>query len=129
MSIMLLSIKPEYVEKIMRGEKQYEFRKNQCRKDVRIILFYASAPKKRVVGKAEIETVYVNTPKEIWKLTKGTAGITKKLFFEYYQNSVKAVAYKLTNVVMYDKPRTLSYYGVLHAPQSFVYLLTERTKL
>ena len=49
MSRMLLSIKPEYVNKIVAGKKKYEFRKFHCREDVDTIVIYATAPVKQVI--------------------------------------------------------------------------------
>ncbi len=50
------------------------------------------------------------------------AGITKKFYFSYYSGKDKAIAYKLKNVVIYEKPKAFSDYGIRQAPQSFVYL-------
>ena len=47
MSRMLLSIKPEYVNKIISGKKKYEFRKFHCREGIDTIVIYATAPMKK----------------------------------------------------------------------------------
>ena len=86
------------------------------------IIFYASAPQKEVVGEALIDEILEGTPKEIWEIAKTAAGITKKFYFSYYSGKDKAIAYKLKNVVIYEKPKALSDYGIRQAPQSFVYL-------
>ena len=49
---ILLSIKPEYVEKILKGEKRYEFRRKLCQKEVDKIYIYETSPVKKVVGEA-----------------------------------------------------------------------------
>ena len=54
---MLLSINPEYVGRILRGEKEYEYRKFRCRSDVNKIVIYATAPQKQVVAEAEISEI------------------------------------------------------------------------
>lgn len=86
------------------------------------IIFYASAPQKEVVGEALIDEILEGTPKEIWEIAKTAAGITKKFYFPYYSGKDKAIAYKLKNVEIYEKPKALSDYGIRQAPQSFVYL-------
>ena len=49
----LLSVKPEYAEKILSGEKIYEFRRRIFkRKDVDILVIYATRPQCRVVADA-----------------------------------------------------------------------------
>ena len=55
---VLLSIKPEFVEKIFAGTKKYEFRKSLFKKSgVKYVVIYASAPIKRVVGEFEIDDI------------------------------------------------------------------------
>lgn len=122
MSAMLLSIKPQYVKKILEGEKKYEFRKSKPQKAVNQIIIYASSPQKMVVGEATIEEIIEGPPKEIWEIAKSASGITKKDFLAYYKGKEKAFAYKLKNVMIYNHPKNLSFYGISQAPQSFVYL-------
>ena len=122
MSTMLLSIKPVYAKIILQGKKQFEFRKNRCKEGIDRIIFYASSPQKEVVGEAEIDEILEDTPARIWEQTKSAAGVSKKFFDNYYSGKKKAIAYRLKNVIVYDKPHLLSDYGIEHAPQSFVYL-------
>lgn len=122
MSTMLLSIKPEYAKAILEGRKEYEFRKRRCKVGVDKIVFYATAPQSEIVGEAEIEEIIVGSPAEIWELAKKAAGITREKYCKYYQGRHIAVAYKLTNVVVYNPPKKLSDYGIDHVPQSFIYL-------
>ena len=122
MSTMLLSIKPEYAKVILQGKKQFEFRKTRCKEGTNRIIFYASSPQKEVVGEAEIDEILEDTPARIWEQAKSAAGVSKKFFNTYYAGKNKAIAYRLKNVVVYDKPHALSDYGIKHAPQSFVYV-------
>lgn len=122
MCTILLSINPNYVEKIMNGTKIYEFRKRACKRHVDKIIIYSTTPVMKVVGEAEVEDVLVDKPSEIWKVTKRESGIDKDFFDNYYQNRDEAVVYKLTNIVKYLIPKELKDYGVRCAPQSFQYL-------
>lgn len=122
MSTMLLSIKPQYAKVILEGKKRFEFRKSRPKNGVDKIIFYASSPQQEVVGEADIEEILEGTPSEIWKIAKSAAGITKKFFFSYYEGKDKAIAYKLTNIKVYDEPKALSDYGIKQAPQSYVYI-------
>lgn len=122
MSTMLLSIKPEYAKVILEGEKEYEFRKRRCKAGVNKIVFYATAPQSQIVGEAEIEEIIEGSPTKIWELAKKAAGITHAKYRKYYHGYRNAVAYKLTNVVIYDPPKKLSDFGIDHVPQSFIYL-------
>ena len=119
---MLLSINPEYVESILAGTKLYEYRKFRCRDDVDKIIIYATAPQKQVVAEAEIEYVIEDDVLNVWRQTKQHSGITYSFFIKYYKGKKKAVAYRLKNVVLYDKPLSLEDIGVSCAPQSYCYL-------
>lgn len=119
---ILLSINPEHVENIFDGKKKYEYRKTQCKRKVDKIIIYSTSPVMKVVGEAVVKEVLVAEPKEIWEKTKKQSGIDKKFYDKYYHNKALAVAYQLTNIVKYDKPKELVEYGIKAAPQSFVYV-------
>ena len=55
---VILSIKPEFVEKIINGEKKFEYRRKIFKKDVEKVLIYASSPIKLVVGELHVERYY-----------------------------------------------------------------------
>lgn len=122
MCAILLSINPEYVGRIMCGEKKYEFRKNLCKRKVDKIIIYSTSPVMKVVGEAEVEDILVDEPKKIWSITKEASGIKKAFFDEYYEGRKQAIAYKLNHIVEYEKPKMLEDYGINVAPQSFCYL-------
>lgn len=121
---MLLSINPEYVESILAGTKLYEYRKFRCRDDVDKIIIYATAPQKQVVAEAEIEYIVEDEILNVWHQTKKYSGITYSFFRKYYKGKKKAIAYRLKNVTVYDKPLSLKDIGVSCAPQSYCYLPT-----
>jgi predicted transcriptional regulator len=119
---VLLSINPEHVENILNGTKHYEFRKVRCREDVRKMLIYSTAPEKMVVAEAFIEDIIEDTIDAVWQLTCELAGISKEFYEAYYEGKEKAVAYRLTDVKKFSKPKLLSDYGLRCAPQSFAYV-------
>lgn len=79
MSKMLLSIKPEYVKKILSGKKKYEFRKFHCHDDVDTIVIYCTSPVKKVVAEAKLLNIIEGTSADVWEKTKGFGGISKSL--------------------------------------------------
>jgi len=119
---ILISIKPEFVESIMKGKKDFEFRKVECKRKVDKIIIYSTSPVMQVVGEADVEEVLIDSPEEIWGITEKRAGISKNFFDEYYKDKAKAVAYKLNNIKKYDEPLTLERFGLSVAPQSFAYI-------
>lgn len=77
---VLLSIKPEFVEEIISGNKRFEYRKNIFkRKDVSSVVVYATKPYGKVVGEFEIEDIIMDNPKNIWKQTKEYSGDRKSV--------------------------------------------------
>ena len=59
MSTILMSIKPEYVNKIFDGTKRYEYRKKLCKQRIDKIIVYSSSPIKKIVGELIIEVYYI----------------------------------------------------------------------
>lgn len=123
---VLLSIKPEYANKILSGDKHYEFRKVIFKdKNVKSVVIYATMPVGKVIGEFDVEHIIQDNPKSLWKLTKEHSGITKLFFDEYFYGRDKAFAIKVKNPFKYQTPlalNTLLSNGI--APQSFCYLRT-----
>ena len=85
MSRMLLSIKPEYVNKIVAGKKKYEFRKFHCREGIDTIVIYATAPMKKVIGEVALLDIIEGDVGYVWHETRGFGGILKKDYKAYYK--------------------------------------------
>lgn len=119
---ILLSINPEHVENIFKGNKKYEYRKIKCKRKIDKIIIYSTHPVMKVVGEAEVERIIEDSPKEVWKQTKQKAGIKKKFYDKYYDNKSVAIAYQLTNIRKYEEPKSLQDYGVKVPPQSYIYI-------
>ncbi len=121
---VLLSIKPEYAEKILKGEKRFEFRKVVFKNpSVRTVVIYATMPVGKVIGEFDIDEIISASPNEIWNLTDQYSGITKRFFTEYFDGREIAHAIKIKKTKRYDEPIDLLKilpHGI--APQSFCYL-------
>jgi len=120
---VLLSIKPEFAEKILSGEKRFEFRRVMPKRDVERVVVYASSPVCRIVGEFTVRRVMTATPGKLWKLTRTHAGIEKHFFEAYFMGRDEAHAFEVDEARRYDEPidpRKLS--RAFRAPQSFVYL-------
>lgn len=91
----LLSVKPEYAEKILSGEKIYEFRRRIFkRKDVDILVIYATRPQCRVVAEARIGGIMESTPEDIWKRTNRYGGISHDRFMDYFAGRETALCHR-----------------------------------
>ena len=120
---VLLSIKPEFAEKIFDGTKKYEFRRSVFKNpDVKTIVVYASSPVQRVIGEFEVELILNHDLKTLWELTKESAGITKQFFFDYFNNKNNGFAIKIKNTIKYKESLCLKSNFNATPPQSFMYI-------
>lgn len=120
---ILLSIKPEFAEKIFNGTKKYEFRRTIFKNEmVRTVVVYASSPHKRVIGEFEIEKILEEKIDVLWATTRETSGITERLFLKYFNKKERGYAIKIKNTLRYDKELSISDLSHTHPPQSFIYL-------
>ena len=133
---MLLSIKPEFAEKIFSGEKRIEFRKKMWKNynvlraiDAQKIYLYVTAPVKRIRGYFKYDHVRIGNPSKIWKECNLLAGITKKEFQKYFMykdfeyQTKTAFAIRIKSTVKFNKPinpRKLS--PGFKSPQNYYYL-------
>lgn len=119
---IILSIHPEFVKKIIDGTKKYEYRRRIPKKDITKIYIYETCPTKKIIGEVRVAEIIKEEPSNLWKLTKQQSGIKKKFFDEYFKGLSIAYAYKIDDLLIYDKPRDLSDYGLKQAPQSYAYV-------
>lgn len=122
MSTILLPIKPKYVDKILNKTKLYEYRKVVCKRELDKIIIYSTYPIKKVVGEVKVEKVISSSPLLLWEETKEYSGISEYEYFKYFKGKSVAYAYKLGEVIIYKKQKTLNEIGINYSPQSFVYL-------
>lgn len=120
---VLLSIKPEFSERIFDGTKLFEYRK--ClfkRDDIETIVVYASSPICRVIGEFTISGILSDTPSNLWEQTSDGAGIDQDFFKDYFKNRAIGHAIQIGKIKKYRKAKFLSDFLVNQAPQSFVYI-------
>ncbi len=121
---VLLSIKPEFAEKIFNGTKKFEFRKSIFKNtNVEKIVVYASYPVQKVVGEFEIEEILEAKPSQLWQITQDFSGISKQYFDQYFTVREKGYAIKINNIKKYKSPLNLKDdLGINFPPQSYMYL-------
>jgi predicted transcriptional regulator len=120
---VLLSIKPEYANKIFSGQKKYEYRRSIFKRgDIKKVLVYATAPLSKVIGEFEVDKIIYDELTELWEETRDDSGISEEFFYSYFKEKNKGYAIKIKNFVRYKSPLNLkTQFGVL-PPQSFIYL-------
>ena len=123
MKTVLLSIKPEFAEKIFDGSKKFEFRKAIFKDtEVQKVVVYASSPVKKVIGEFSIADILNDDVETIWNETARYSGITHDFYLSYFSNRDKAYAIKIGKTKRYRQARNLSDYNLSFAPQSFAYI-------
>ena len=125
MRAILLSIKPEYVEKIIAETKKYEYRKRLAKCNIDLIFIDRTHPVMKVVASVKVEGTTSAAPSTLWEQTKSVAGISRKKYREYFKGCKVAYAYKLGNVQIFDPPKNLQDFDIVLPPQSFVYIESE----
>lgn len=131
---VLLSIKPEYVERIFSGEKTVELRR-VVPKSVTPnsdLIIYSTSPEKSIVGRAKIEKIERLPVAKLWNEIKDCAGIERKAFFAYFEGKSHGYALFLTKVKQFTHAYPLS--GLREnlnftPPQSFMYPSSELLKV
>ncbi|OTN84000.1 hypothetical protein A5819_003554 [Enterococcus sp. 7E2_DIV0204] len=120
---VLLSIKPEFVEKIIAGTKRFEYRSRMFKnKNVSSVIIYSTVPVGKVIGEFTIEDIIEDTPEKLWQRTKEYSGITESFFKGYFSGKEKGYAIQIKNFLEYERPLDLKEIGVGAAPQSFKYI-------
>jgi len=121
---VLLSIKPEYANSILDGTKRYEFRRRIHRNShVHTVVIYATKPIGKVVGEFSIKHVHSESPNQLWERTKNYSGISKRLFFKYFQGRDVGHAIEVNHVRRYHEPMLIEDFlpsGI--PPQSYAYI-------
>ncbi|MCD2421248.1 hypothetical protein LQ567_00635 [Niabella pedocola] len=120
---VLLSIKPEFANKIFEGTKLFEFRRSIFKNtNVKKVVVYASSPVQKVIGEFEIDFILKSKLEELWNETQEFSGITREYFFQYFSNKEEGFAIKIKNQRKYKHPKSLKDDYNLLPPQSFLYL-------
>lgn len=119
----LLSIKPEHVEAIARGEKRFEFRRRGFARRVDTVLVYATAPVMRLVMVFQAGTIMRRSPPSVWRTCRAFSGLTKGEFDKYFSGTDEAIAISIDSFVSFDQPIDPDdvFEGFV-APQSFRYV-------
>jgi predicted transcriptional regulator len=126
-NILLLSIKPEYANKIFEGLKTVELRRVRPRlREDDIVIVYASCPEKALVGWFEVEEIIEEHPNKLWNKVENKAGINRKTFDTYYQGASLGYGIILKRTFPFEQPIDLEIikqkWSEFRPPQSYHYL-------
>ena len=120
---VVLSIKPEFANKIFDGSKKYEFRKAIFKNsNIKTVVVYASSPVQQVIGEFQIEKIINHDLDTLWQLTHQDSGISEDYFYAYFAQKEIGYAIKIKSTKKYKQPKCLREDFNLVPPQSFAYL-------
>lgn len=119
---IILSIHPNHIDKILSGEKRYEYRK-RIPQDINYLIVYATAPTKKVVALIEVDMVIKDTPQNIWDLTQNESGVSYEFFMNYFNDLSIGYAIKFRKIYKLTNPIEITFIdAVKGAPQSYQYV-------
>lgn len=120
---ILLSIKPEYTEKIFSGEKKFEFRKQKPKENFNTVFVYESSPSKSIIGYFSVKKIISGSPEKIWKTCKDKGGIKKESYFAYCEDKDVIHAIEIDKIFEFDSPiNPFEIHSNFKPPQNFSYL-------
>ncbi|MBQ6628292.1 MAG: hypothetical protein IJH65_05680 [Methanobrevibacter sp.] len=116
---LIISIKPQFVQKIISGEKKYEFRRRIYKQEVDKIYIYQTLPDAKIVAYFTPGKIVKDTPQNLWKNFKEVSGTTEEHLLNYLHDKDEAYAIEITNLKIFEEPFIPK--GIL-APQSYKYI-------
>ncbi len=127
--MLLLSIRPRFVNSILAGQKTFELRRRQPRLNVKEALVYATSPRMEFVARFRIAKVTHAPLKTLWQLVGDAACVSRSEFDAYYSGLDFGTAIHISDVIELHRPVTLDQVRAViqdfHPPQSFRYLSNE----
>jgi predicted transcriptional regulator len=121
---VLLSIKPEFAQRIFDGNKKYEYRKTIFKRGpIDKVLIYVTSPVCVIMGEFEIDEILSDRPHNLWRKTSRFAGVSKEFFLDYFTGRYNGYAIRIKSSRKYRipiNPRELLI--GFKPPQSFLYI-------
>lgn len=119
---LIISIKPQFVSKIISKEKNTNLERIFLKKPVEKIFIYSTVPDKEIVGYFECDKVIEDTPDNLWNNFSNDAGISKQNFFEYFLEKEKGFAMEISKLTLFKDHIDVDDICGFVAPQSFKYV-------
>jgi len=120
---ILLSIKPEYSQKIFNGQKKYEFRRRRPKSTVKTVIVYVSSPIQHIVGGFSVRRIHSGSPNFIWEKCKDSSGIEKDDYLNYCNGTDIVHAFEIEETFELKQPiNPFKILSDFKPPQNFLYL-------
>ena len=100
MRTALMSIKPAYSDRILAREKSFELRRTPVKmEEGDLVIVYASAPVKAVVGAFRVAGVKRDAPERLWAEHSADFGIEEEDYRDYFAGASLCHAIEVADVV------------------------------
>lgn len=130
MNAVLLSLKPNFAERILEGHKTAEVRRRfpNLPPTTRVFI-YASSPSRAVLGSFILDAVHVGAPSTLWDQFGARLDINREYFDRYLEGTSSGSVLEVGTAVRWEQPIPLaqlrSAVGI-EPPQSYRYLNLEQ---
>lgn len=126
---VLMSVKPQYANAIMCGQKKVEFRRQIFDQNVERVYVYASHPVKKLVGYFDIDKVDCESPLVLWNTYNKVGSIAKTDYAAYFNNCNYgyAIIVKCANRFSKDYLVSEIFGENFRVPQSYRYINNIKT--
>lgn len=124
LKVALISIRPNFVAKILAGEKRLEFRRSWASEQVDVLVIYSSSPVQRIVASVNVVGVTEGSPTALWGLAQEKGGgVPRQLLYDYFEGKKTGFAIEIADVLEFEQPvDPKKLFNNFIAPQSFRYL-------
>jgi predicted transcriptional regulator len=103
---LFLPIDPEWAIAILRGTKKWELRTKRPAIDRGdVVVVYASAPLKAIVGSFTVGEIVSGAPRAIWSVVGGEVASTRRAYFRRFGDS------PIVHAIQVRRPRRVDAYG------------------
>ena len=118
---VLLSIKPNYANKILDWEKLFELRKFIPSKKFNTVVIYSSSPEKKIIWEFKVDWIIHEDLDKLWNIVKDKSCVNKKFYDEYFKWRTKWYAIKIKDPIRYKELLPITKY-CKRPPLSFMYI-------
>ncbi|MCG8317099.1 MAG: ASCH domain-containing protein [Pseudomonadales bacterium] len=124
---VLMSIKPEYANKILSGEKSVELRRffPADIAENSLLFIYSSSPDKAIIGFVRIKNVHKLPVMDIWRKYRDQACIDYKKFRSYFSGKKEGYVLSVSQPTKFERPierEEIESRHRFYPPQSYKYL-------
>ncbi|MCH7496576.1 MAG: ASCH domain-containing protein [Candidatus Marinimicrobia bacterium] len=125
---ILMSIRPQYVDRMISGDKSVELRRRRPKHmgNGTIVLIYASRPVGLIMGAFKVDHLVEKPKEQLWREVRKKAGVTREEFERYFSGVANGVGIFFSSFRRLPepiRPESSGSNGIqIHPPQSYRYV-------